>query len=105
MKLRASFACAALLISACGGGRSGSVESLTRMLRAGQSDDAAQCQAMVLRESQMSDEGVLKVAFGVGSNTAMDDDFDLDEIAADLSGDDQVAFGKVADEFDACTDH
>jgi hypothetical protein len=103
MKVLAS-ACALLLISACGDDRSETVQSLTGILRVGQSHDAAQCQANLLHESKMSDEGVLKVAFGVGSNTAMEDGFDLDEIATDLSADDEGAFREIVDEFAACTD-
>ena len=103
MKLLA-WACALLLIPACGNHRSETVQSLTGILRVGQSHEAAQCQANLLHESVMSDEGVLKVAFGVGSNTAMDDGFDLDEVATDLSDDDQEAFGEIVDEFAACTD-
>ena len=104
MKPLVLVACAFLLLVGCEGDRSGSVESLTDILGAGQSPDAAQCQADLLHESEMSDEGVLKVAFGVGSNTAMDDGFDLEEIASDLSSDDQDAFRDIVIEFAACTD-
>jgi len=99
-----SVACALLSVSACGDSRSGTAESLTEMLKIGQPDEAARCQAALLHESEMSDEGVVKVAFGVGSNTAMDDGFDLDEIAADLSEDDQDAFREIADAFATCSD-
>ncbi len=92
----------ALMLFGCGDSRSGTVESLTAILRLGQPDDVAQCQAVLLHESEMSDEGVLKVAFGVGSNTAMEDGFDVDEIASDLSDDDQDAYRDIADEFTAC---
>ena len=103
MKLLA-LACALLLMSACGDARSETVQSLTGILRVGQPQDVAQCQATLLHESEMSDEGVLQVAFGVGSNTAMDDGFGLDEIATDLSDDDQDAFREIVNEFAACTD-
>lgn len=93
-----------LLTSGCVGGRGDAVESTTRLLEAGQSDKAARCETDLLIESQLSDEGVLKVAVGVGSNTAMDDAFNLDEIAADLSDDDREAFREIADEFAECMD-
>ena len=96
-------ACALLLVG-CGDGRSETVERLTGILNAGQSEDAAQCEATLLYESEMSDDGVVRMAFGVGSNTAMDDDFDLEEIASDLSDDDQDAFREIAEEFADCMD-
>lgn len=80
------------------------MENSTGLLGVGQSDEAAECQADLLRESQLSDEGVVKVAVGVGSNTAMDDSFALDEITSDLSDDDRQAFSKIADEFAQCMD-
>lgn len=97
-------ACAIAVLFGCVGGRGGEVESLTDVLTVGQSEHAAECQAALLQESDMSDEGVVKFAFGVGSNNAMDDDFDLQEIAADLSDDDRDAFNEIADEFEACMD-
>lgn len=93
-----------LLVFGCSDSRGTAAESVTGLLGAGQSDEAAQCEAELLHESQLSDEGVVKVAVGVGSNTAMDDSFDLDEIAADLSGDDRDAFEEIADEFAECMD-
>ena len=96
-------ACAALLFG-CGEGRSETVVRLTGILNVGQSEGAAQCEAELLHESKMSDDGVLRVAFGVGSNTAMDDGFDLEEITSDLSDDDQDAFREIAEEFADCID-
>jgi hypothetical protein len=93
-----------LLLSGCQGGRSETVESLIGMLRVGQSGDAAECQAALLDESEVSDEGVLHVALGVASNNAMDDDFELAEISEDLSGEDQDAFREIVDEFADCAD-
>lgn len=80
------------------------MDSLTGILRAGQSEAAAQCESELLHGSEMSDEGVMKIAIGVGSNTAMDDDFDLDEVASDLSDHDRTAFRKIAEEFTRCMD-
>ncbi len=88
----------------CASDRSEVAKGLTGVLRVGQSEDAAQCEAALLEGSDLSDEGVVKVALGVGSNTAMEDKFDLDEIAEDLSADDQEAFRGIADEFADCMD-
>jgi hypothetical protein len=101
---RLLIATSVLLTSGCVGGRGDAVEATTRLLKAGQSEEAAECESDLLTKSQLSDEGVLKVAVGVGSNTAMDDAFNLDEIAADLSGDDREAFREIADEFAECMD-
>lgn len=102
--LRLSLVACPLLLLGCGDGRSETVERLTGILNAGQSEDAAQCEAALLHESEMSDDGVLGVALGVASNTAMDDDLDLEEIASDLSEDDQDAFREIAEEFADCMD-
>lgn len=102
--LRLSLVASPLLLFGCGDGRSENVERLTGILNAGQTEDAAQCEAAVLNESEMSDDGVLRVALGVASNTAMEDDFNLEEIASDLSADDQDAFRRIAQEFADCMD-
>jgi hypothetical protein len=88
----------------CASDRSEVAKGLTGLLQVGQSEDAAQCEAALLEDSDLSDEGVVKVALGVGSNTAMDDKFDLDEIAEDLSADDKEAFRGIAAEFADCMD-
>ena len=97
-------ACAAVLLSGCGGANEPASGGVRSLLTVGQSEEAAECEAELLEESGMSDEGAVKVAVGVGSNTAMDDDFDLDEIVSDLSGEDRREFEKVAKAFEDCLD-
>lgn len=100
---RSLLAAFALLLSGCQSENEPD-PALIRILTVGQSQEAAECEARLLTESDMSDEGAMRMAVGVGSNTAMDDDFDLDEIASDLSDDDRAAFRRIAAAFTDCLD-